>query len=106
MVPSPKSLDELQARIAGAELLLVYISTPTCSACEALLPKVEALIHRHDIGGLHVDASVLPAIAGAHSVFTAPTLLLFVDGREARRWSRYFSLAEVDDALDRLAALR
>jgi thiol-disulfide isomerase/thioredoxin len=98
-------LDAIRSRISAEPMLFVYVSTPTCSACDALRPKIERLAGDHDLPSLFVDATIVPGIAGAFSVFTAPSLLLFMDGTEARRWSRFVSIPEVDEALTRIEAL-
>ncbi|MCF7801202.1 MAG: thioredoxin family protein [Candidatus Marinimicrobia bacterium] len=95
-------LTEFQATISQNELVLAYCSTPTCNVCQVLKPKVQELITT--LGGwefTYVNTVDSPEIAGQHLIFTVPTLLLFIQGREVKRFSRHFGVAELRVELER-----
>lgn len=82
--------------------LLAYFSTPTCNVCKVLRPKVEQLAARLDeVGFAYIDSSEHPEIAGQHTVFAVPTIILFHEGRELRRFSRNVSVYDIEQALER-----
>lgn len=82
--------------------LLAYFSTPTCNVCKVLRPKVEQLAARlEEVGFVYIDSSEHPEIAGQHTVFAVPTIILFHEGRELRRFSRNVSVYDIEQALER-----
>lgn len=83
------SIDAVQSwyLVPGASFL--YVSSPNCSVCESLFPQIEPIMLKHpEIRSARVDVSDVPEIAGALSIFTAPVLLLFLDGKEMHREAR------------------
>lgn len=97
--------DPLLERIAGAGMMLVYFSTPQCNVCKVLRPKVEALLEEYPgVEFLYVDSTAHPEVSGQHLVFAAPTIALFMDGREVRRYSRNLAMEDLDRALSLMTA--
>ncbi len=94
--------NEFEKLILDHELLLAYCSTPTCNVCRVLKPRIQALISElppwHDV---YLNTTRSSEIAGQYLVFAVPTLILFVQGREVYRFSRYFSLNELARQLER-----
>lgn len=83
--------------------VLVYFSTQACTVCHVLKPKVEELVMVKfpKLTLLSVQSDRLPEIAAQNQVFTAPTLLVFFDGREYIRKSRNFGIGELSEAITR-----
>lgn len=83
--------------------VLVYFSTQACSVCHVLKPKVEELVDTTfpKLKLLSVQSDKQPEIAAQNQVFTAPTLLVFFDGREYIRKSRNFGIGELREAIAR-----
>ncbi len=85
--------------------VLAYFSFEGCSVCKALRPKVEAMLADYPaIQFLYIDTKDHPATAGQFLVFAAPTIILFENGREIRRWSRNLGMGQLQSTLDRLTA--
>ena len=84
-------------------LAAVYFSQPDCGVCEALKPKLMAMLHERfpELAIGEVDCSRHRALAAQHGVFTVPTLIVFFGGREGLRKARAFSLGEVAAELER-----
>jgi len=78
-------------------LCVVYFSGPDCAVCEQLKPKLTALLSSEypRLGIALVDASEERALAADQGVFSIPTLLVFIEGHEARRYTRSFSPSQV-----------
>jgi len=90
--------------ISKSNKLIAYFSFPECSVCKVLLPKIESLVKScRDVEFLYIDTHHFPAAAGQFLVFAAPTVVYFEKGRERQRWSRIFSVGDVQDALERNA---
>ncbi len=95
--------EELSRFIKGQQAVLVYFSTPQCSVCKALKPKVMDLLEQRfpKMGFKYIDCEANKQAAAAFSVFAVPTVLAFFDGRESFRFSRNLGLAQLEEALAR-----
>ncbi len=81
----------------------VYFSAPNCGVCHALRPKVEALFSEKFplVRFVHVEIEKSPGIAGNYGVFSAPTLLVFFEGKEFLRKVRLMGIQELQEKIDR-----
>lgn len=96
----------LRGLIRESPLLAVYYSTPTCSVCKVLRPKVEDLIS--DLAPwqfFYVDVSQNADIRGQGMIFNVPTVILYAQGREIKRFSRNFGVGELEEVLLRYQSL-
>jgi thioredoxin-like negative regulator of GroEL len=83
--------------------LLAYFSTDACNVCKVLKPKVGELIQNEfpKIRLVYIKSDVLPDVAAQHQVFTAPTILIFFNGREYLRKSRNIGISELRGEINR-----
>jgi len=90
-------LENINNTIKENLAVMVYFSAPTCNVCHALKPKLlEALDENFDDFKVEsVDISVEEDIAPHFGVFSIPTVLIFLDGKEYLRKSRNMSVGEV-----------
>ena len=91
--------EELLKETAAA----LYFSTPTCSVCHSLKPHVKELLSTAfpKIAFYEVNIPDAPEISGHFTVFTAPTLIVFFEGKEYKRFTRAFGVVELKQALER-----
>ena len=96
-------LEELQATIQQEVGVLLYFSGEQCSVCHALRPKFHALFEREfpQIEQLYLDAHANPEISAYFQVFSVPTMIVFLDGREFVREGRSVSLHQMREQLMR-----
>ncbi len=90
-VLSTKEFEE----IVHKELMTVfYFSHDKCNVCKVLKPKVaEALEEQFPkVAFYYIQTDILPDVAAQHSVFTVPTVLVFIQGKESYRYSRNLSI--------------
>jgi thioredoxin-like negative regulator of GroEL len=94
---------QLQAFVRDHPAAALYFSGDDCNVCQALFPKVEALLQQEypRIGLGKLNCTRHPQLAAQQGVFTVPTLILYFDGREAQRFARNISLGQLREALDR-----
>lgn len=87
-------LNELETNLKKDVALVLYFSSPSCSVCHVLRPKLmEALEKEYPaIGRYHVDIALTPEIAAHFQVFSAPTIIVFFDGHEFIRKGRAMSV--------------
>lgn len=95
--------DELEVLINSETALLVYFSTNNCNVCKSLKPKVgqTVLNNFEKMKMAYVRTDVLPEAAGKHHVFTAPTVLVFFEGKETVRKIRNFGIEELIHEISR-----
>lgn len=84
-------------------VLLTYFSTEVCSVCKVLKPKVEKLIQTEfpKIKLVYINSDKLPEVAAQSQVFAAPTILIFIDGKEYIRKSRNIGVSELQREIER-----
>ena len=89
--------------IQNEDLVFVYVSQPQCSVCVSLLPKVEELLQQFSkISSYYLNTHEVPVAAGQLSVFSIPTVLFFVQGKEQFRLVRTFGITEIKEKIDRI----
>lgn len=86
--------------------LLLFVKTENCSVCEGLYPQVDALRSDYTIPFFKVNIAKVPEMAGQLSLFTAPVVLLFHEGREMSRFARFVQMEELKYRLDELMERR
>ena len=103
MFKTLNSIEEMKYNIKSESLSFFYITQPNCSVCHGLQPQIEMIMK--DFPKIHcytVDASNVPEIAGEFQVFTAPTLLLFVEGKEYIREARFVQTEKFQQQVARI----
>lgn len=98
-----KSFEEFLKLKENESALLAYFSTEICNVCKVLKPKVEELIQADfpKIKLIYVKSDKLPEVAAQNQVFAAPTILVFIDGREYIRKSRNIGIGELQQEIER-----
>jgi len=96
------SVDEIELVVKENLFAFFYISTPDCNVCKTLLPKIEKMLKKFpEIINRYIDADNIKEVAGYLSVFTVPTMILFIDGKETIRKARNLSIAEMENEIER-----
>ncbi len=92
-----QNIEEIQFIVKENPAVMLYFSTPTCNVCHALKPKLLEAIDKNfeKFEVISIDTSISQEIAAQFSVFSIPTVLVFLDGREFLRKSRHMSVDEV-----------
>jgi thioredoxin-like negative regulator of GroEL len=100
------SIEEFERIINLNKYVLAYLSNDACNICKVLKPKVEEIVHTmHEVILCYVDTVNFPEISGQLIVFTVPTIILFVEGRENFRFSRNISIIELKEKIERIITL-
>lgn len=97
---------DVESNIIENMITLAYFSTEQCSVCKALKPKVQALAESYDnVETFYAGIDKLQELSGKYMVFSVPTIILFIEGREYKRFARYVSLDEIAESIDRYIEL-
>lgn len=99
-----ESIEEVRQFIENNELAFVYISRIDCGVCHAVRPQVAQLLENYPrIQAIEANADSIPEVAGEFTVFTAPALLLFANGKEYIREARFVNMENLDTQFARIA---
>lgn len=99
-ITTPEELEALNSTTPAA---LIYFYNDSCAPCVALRPKVEQMVNQEfpRMAHSYVNAAQYPALAASNGVFASPTILVFFDGKETFRVSKYISIDELAGRIER-----
>jgi thioredoxin-like negative regulator of GroEL len=97
------TLEELHDSIRREVGVLLYFSGENCNVCHALRPKFKEAFESHfpEVKQIYLDAHKNPEISAHYQVFSVPTMIVFLDGREFAREGRNVSLHQMVSQLER-----
>ncbi|MDY0343816.1 MAG: thioredoxin family protein [Lentimicrobium sp.] len=98
----------MEALIQESAALLLYFYNDSCAPCVALRPKVNEMIDEQFplVQHAYINAATYPELAASASVFASPTIIVYFDGKENFRVSKYVSIQELSDRIERYYKLR
>lgn len=83
--------------------LVILVKTHTCTVCHAIEPKIDEIHQRRGVNfGYKLYGDDLTEFTGQNLVFSSPTLLVYYEGKEVYRDSRFIQLAAYERFLDKL----
>ncbi|OGU60905.1 MAG: thiol reductase thioredoxin [Ignavibacteria bacterium GWF2_33_9] len=95
-------IENIHQAINDNNFALFYFSTEKCNVCKTLKPKViEMLEEFPQVKSFYVDLEKLTEASGYFTVFSIPTILVFIEGKETLRESRNISLREFQEKIAR-----
>ena len=96
------NIDQFNEILWQNDCVVVYFSLPNCGVCISLKPKVISIANSYEnLKVLDIDVATSPEIANRFGVFTAPTVIVFLCGKESGRFSRSFGVGQISSILDR-----
>lgn len=97
------TIKELQEEISSEVGIMLYFSGENCNVCHALRPKFKEAFDTHFplLKQIYLDAHDNAEISAYFQVFTIPTVIIFLDGREFTREGRTVSLHQLVTQLER-----
>ena len=101
------SIHEFDRILAENDAVLTYFSTENCSVCKVLKPRVFEMAEEAfpRLKMVYVESDKLPELAAQTRIFTAPTVVVFFEGRETIRKSRAFGIDELKSEIQRSYSL-
>ena len=100
------SISDIEHTIANNTLCLFYIKAPDCGVCNVMLDKVEKLADQYPhLTSFYTDIMEEPLIAGRFLVYSGPTVLLRMDGKEVYRGVQFIDLEELAFNINRFLEL-
>ena len=96
------NIEQINEILQNNDCVIVHFSSPHCGICHSLKPKfVDLKTEYKDLQVLEIDITTSMEITSYYSVFTAPTVIVFLYGRESGRFSRSFGIGQISKTIDR-----
>lgn len=97
------SNEELDILINNNTASMVYFYSDKCAPCVSLRPKVLQMVEEKfpKISLAYVNSEKNPTLPAKYGAFTSPTLVIFFEGREYRRESKYISIPQLAESIAR-----
>ena len=97
------TLEELQNTIRSEVGVLLYFSGEHCNVCHALRPKFKEVFDREfpQLRQIYLDAHENLEISAHFQVFSVPTMIVFMDGKEFAREGRAVRMHQLTEKLKR-----
>lgn len=99
-----KNSEEINKIIEENNWSAGYFSHDECNVCKVLKPKFESIVNENfpKIKLFYCNIEKIIESKGTFSVFTVPTVIFFIDGKEFIRKSRNISLPELTNDIERV----
>lgn len=107
MIRNLTSSEDLRGIINSSDNLLIYFYNDDCAPCLSLRPKVEELVRDKFplMEMVYIDGKRFPGLVGEYYAFGFPVLLVFFEGKEYLRYSKYVSMLEFEGSVGRIYRL-
>ncbi|MBP3817680.1 MAG: thioredoxin family protein [Butyrivibrio sp.] len=77
-------------------LVIIQFGSESCGPCFSIKHKIDDWLSTHpSVFNRYIPVENYQAIAAQHNVFGVPTTILYCQGKEIIRRSRYYSLDEI-----------
>lgn len=94
----------LENKIAFEKGVVVYFYSDRCAPCISLRPKVKGLIEQQfpEMKLVFINSENHPEIPAQYGVFANPCILVFFEGKEFNRYSKYISIGQLSHDIGRI----
>ena len=100
------NIQGIEQTVKDNRLCLFYIKAPDCGVCNVMLDKVERLADSYtSLCSFYTDIREEPLIAGRFLVYSGPTVLLLMEGKEIYRASQFINLEELKQTINKYQEL-
>ena len=97
------NINDIEHVINRNRLCLFYVKAPDCGVCNVMFSKVGTLTENYaQLVSFYTDITEEPLIASRFLVYSSPTVLLILDGKEVYRSSQFIDLKELERKIGQL----
>lgn len=99
-----QTIEQIKKEIDSKEPILIYFSGENCSVCKVLKPKIESEITKNftRFKLYEVKTDIYKEITSEFTVFSLPTIIVYFDSKEFKRYGRNMSVPLFIEELSRL----
>ncbi|MBL6970478.1 MAG: thioredoxin family protein [Campylobacterales bacterium] len=96
-------LEQLNNTISTQDAIVVYFSGENCSVCKILKPKIQEILENQfpKIQFIEIKSEDYKETCAQYHIFSIPTIITFLDGKEFSRYGRNISIAQFAQNLKR-----
>ncbi len=88
--------------ISNNDMVILYFSGSDCGVCKIIKPQIIELLKKYPkIKSAEIKTEESIEISAQYNIFTLPSVLMFIDGKEVIRKLRYMSLVELESNISR-----
>lgn len=96
------NIKDIEQTLADNRLCLFFIKAPDCGVCNVMFARVGQLAASYpSLCSFYTDIREEPLIAGRFLVYSGPTVLLLMDGKEIYRGSQFINIMELEQKINR-----
>ncbi|SMP17834.1 Thioredoxin domain-containing protein [Desulfurobacterium pacificum] len=81
---------------------VIFFSSSKCAVCLSLKERLKRVVEDYGIEIEEINLEEKRDKAAKYMVFSVPTVVVEVDGKESGRWSGVFSVNEIETFLERI----
>lgn len=103
MISQIQTTEQINSVINTGEPVLIYFSGENCSVCKVLKPKIEQEVIKNfpKFKLYEVKTDIYKELTSQFTVFSIPTVLIFFDRKEFKRYGRNISIPLFIEELER-----
>ena len=91
------NINDIEQTLNDHRFCLFYVKAPDCGVCNVMLDKVGRMTGSHPkLEAFYTDITEEPLVAGRFLVYSGPTVLLLLDGKEVYRSSGFIDIMELE----------
>lgn len=96
-----ENIEQAEVLIKENPALLFYFYNDHCAPCLSLRPKVVELVcdRYPKLKIMFVNSEKYPALAAHFNSFSNPTLIIYFNGKEHRRVSKYVGIPQLSEEI-------
>jgi len=88
-------------KIINKDLVMVIAKSHTCNSCNTIANIMNNnMMHFDKIDKYNIFVDDIDQFRGEYLIFSVPTVLIFSEGKELLRQSRYFDYAKIDRLIE------
>ena len=97
------TLEEYKTLLASESAMMIYFFNDNCAPCVSLRPKVQELVKEQfpKMKIVFSNSIAQPEVSAYFGAFNNPTILIFFEGREYKRESKYISIPQLKESIQR-----
>ena len=98
-----ETMEQMDEIIHNETALILYFYNDHCAPCISLRPKVIQMVDEDfpEMKLAFINSENHPALPAKFNVFSNPTIILFFEGKEFRRESKYISIPQLTEEIAR-----
>ena len=98
------SKEEILEILKTSKAVMLYFGATNCGVCEVLKPKIEDEVSKNfsQMKQYFINSNQNLELASYFNIFSSPTILVFFEGKEFKRYGRNISLDIFNSELKRL----